>query len=165
MPVVRSQTSRGRSPPKSSLGYRPASMSSTVSRMGRVSPLNGAARRTACSSSPTSQSSIAVIATICWASTSSGFRGIRSCSIWPPRIRWVTTVACTRSPWYLGKNTPRETSPTWWPARPVRCRPLATDGGDSTWMTRSTAPMSMPSSRLEVATTAGRWPAFSASSI
>ena len=56
-------------------------------------------------------------------------------------------------------------SPTWCPARPVRCRPLATDGGDSTWMTRSTEPMSMPSSRLDVATTAGSRPAFSASSI
>ena len=80
-------------------------------------------------------------------------------------MRWVTTAAWTRSPWYLGKNTPRETSPTLCPARPVRCRPLATDGGDSTWMTRSTAPMSMPSSRLEVATTAGSRPALSASSI
>ena len=34
----------------------------------------------------------------------------------------------------------------------------ATDGGDSTWTTRSTAPMSMPSSRLLVATTAGQPP-------
>ena len=41
----------------------------------------------------------------------------------------------------------------------------ATLGGDSTWTTRSTAPMSMPSSRLEVATTAGSRPDFSASSI
>ena len=61
--------------------------------------------------------------------------------------------------------TPRETSPTWCPARPTRCSPLATDGGASTWTTRSTAPMSMPSSRLEVATTAGSRPALSASSI
>ena len=37
-------------------------------------------------------------------------------------------------------------------------------GGDSTWMTRSTAPMSMPSSRLEVATTAGSRPALRSSS-
>ena len=112
-----------------------------------------------------SQSSMAVIATICWASTSSGLRGMRSSSIAPSSIRRATTVACTRSPWYLGKITPRETSPTWWPARPVRCSPLATDGGDSTWTTRSTEPMSMPSSRLDVATTAGSRPAFSASSI
>ena len=60
---------------------------------------------------------------------------------------------------------PRETSPTLCPARPTRCSPLATEGGASTWTTRSTAPMSMPSSRLEVATTAGSRPALSASSI
>ncbi len=165
VPVIRSQTSRGRSPANSSLGYRPASMSSTASSTGRVSPANGAARRTVRSSSVTSQSSIAVIATICWASTSSGLRGIRSSSISPPCIRFATTVAWTRSPWYFGKITARDTSPTLCPARPVRCRPLATEGGDSTWMTRSTAPMSMPSSRLDVATTAGSRPAFSASSI
>ena len=36
----------------------------------------------------------------------------------------------------------------------MRCMPLATEGGDSIWMTRSMAPMSMPSSSEEVATTA-----------
>ena len=50
---------------------------------------------------------------------------------------------------------PRETSPTEWPARPMRCMPDATEGGASIWMTRSTAPMSMPSSSDEVATIAG----------
>ena len=34
----------------------------------------------------------------------------------------------------------------------MRCRPLATEPGDSTWITRSTAPMSMPSSSETVAT-------------
>lgn len=82
----------------------------------------------------------------------------------PSRIRSVTTAACTRSPRYLGKTTPVETAPTWCPARPTRCRPEATDGGDSTWITRSTAPMSIPSSRLEVATTAGSRPALRSSS-
>ena len=47
----------------------------------------------------------------------------------------------------------------------MRCRPLATDAGDSTCTTRSMAPMSMPSSRLEVATSAGSLPALRASSI
>jgi hypothetical protein len=60
---------------------------------------------------------------------------------------------------------PRLIAPTWWPARPTRCSPEATDGGDSTCTTRSTAPMSMPSSRLDVATTAGSRPDLSASSI
>ena len=60
---------------------------------------------------------------------------------------------------------PFDGSPTWWPARPMRCRPLATDDGASTCTTRSMAPMSMPSSRLTVATSAGSLPALSASSI
>ena len=164
-PATRSHTTRGFSPANSSPGYRPASMSSTASSTGLVSPLNGAARRTTASSSSTGQSSSAAIATTCWASTSRGLRGIRSSSIARSCIRSATTEAWIRSPAYLGKMTPRETSPTLCPARPTRCRPLATEGGDSTWMTRSTAPMSMPSSRLEVATTAGSRPALSASSI
>ncbi len=95
------------------------------------------------------------MATNCCARTSSGFDGMRSASMAPSRIRSVTTAACTRSPRYFGKTTPVETAPTWCPARPTRWSPEATEGGDSTWTTRSTAPMSMPSSRLEVATTAG----------
>ncbi len=60
---------------------------------------------------------------------------------------------------------PRLISPTWCPARPTRCRPLATDGGDSTWITRSTAPMSIPSSSELVATTHRNRPDFNSSSI
>ena len=82
----------------------------------------------------------------------------------PAFMRSATSAHCTRSPRYLGNSTPRLTAPTWCPARPTRCSPAATVGGDSTWTTRSTAPMSMPSSRLEVATTAGSRPLFSASS-
>ena len=139
-------------------------MSSTASRIPLVSPPNGAALRTVCSSSSTSQSSTAVIATICWASTSSGLCGIFSSSIAPAASvghhRRLDQVALV-----LGKMMPRETSPTLCPARPTRCSPLATEGGASTCTTRSTAPMSMPSSRLDVATTAGSRPALSASSI
>ena len=43
--------------------------------------------------------------------------------------------------------------------------PLATDGGASIWMTRSIAPMSMPSSSEEVATRPRICPALSRSSI
>ena len=46
----------------------------------------------------------------------------------------------------------------------MRCRPRATDLGDSICSTRSTAPMSMPSSSEEVATRHGSAPAFSSSS-
>ena len=57
-----------------------------------------------------------------------------------------------------------DVSPTPCPARPIRCRPRDTDFGDSTWSTRSTAPMSMPSSSDEVATRHGSSPALSSSS-
>ena len=139
-------------------------MSSTAVNADSGSDAKGAARRTSASRSSTCQVSMAVIATSCWARTSSGLAGTFRDSMAPERIRSVTTAACTRSPRYLGNTTPRETAPTWWPARPTRCRPDATDGGDSTWTTRSTAPMSMPSSRLEVATTAGSRPALRSSS-
>ena len=82
----------------------------------------------------------------------------------PPSIRCTLTAQPIRSVRCLGNSTPWEISPTWWPARPMRCSPLATDGGASTWITRSTAPMSMPSSRLEVATTARSRPLFRSSS-
>src|SRR5215212_1133161 len=66
-------------------------------------------------------------------------------SMAPARIRSTTTALSTRSPRNLGKTMPRLTAPTWWPARPIRWRPDATELGASTWMTRSTAPMSIPS--------------------
>ena len=88
----------------------------------------------------------AAIATICWASTSSALRGTTVVSISPSRIRRATTAHSSRSARNFGKIRPRLTSPTEWPARPIRCSPRATDFGDSTWITRSTAPMSIPSS-------------------
>lgn len=139
-------------------------MSSTAVNAESGSDANGAARRASASRSSACQVSIAVIATSCCASTSSGFAGMRSDSIAPTRIRSVTTADCTRSPRYFGNTTPVDTAPTWCPARPTRWSPEATDGGDSTWITRSTAPMSMPSSRLDVATTAGSRPALRSSS-
>src|SRR5450756_2711363 len=140
-------------------------MSRTARRVASPRPVNGAARRTTVLSSSTVQSCIATMATTCWASTSSGLAGTCSSSIAPTRIRPAVTAEGTRSPRWVGKSTPRETAPTWWPARPTRCRPEATDGGAPTWITRSTAPMSMPSSRDDVATTAGRWPDLSSVSV
>ncbi len=63
-----------------------------------------------------------------------------------------------------GKITPSLIAFAWWPPRPIRCRPLATDGGASICTTMSIAPMSMPSSSDEVATSARSAPAFSRSS-
>ena len=117
------------------------------------------------SSSSTLNRSPMVIATSCWARTSSGLRGRTVCSIDPSCMPFTTTAVSRRSPRYLGKITPFDGSPTWCPARPMRWRPRATDVGLSTWITRSTAPMSIPSSRLLVATRAGRRPALSSSSI
>ena len=59
---------------------------------------------------------------------------------------------------------PRLAAPMVCPDRPMRCIPLATDGGASIWMTRSIAPMSMPSSSDEVATSPRMSPALRRSS-
>ena len=64
-----------------------------------------------------------------------------------------------------GRSAPSRRRSSVCPARPTRCRPRATDFGLSTCTTRSTAPMSMPSSSDEVATRHGILPAFSSSSI
>jgi hypothetical protein len=50
-------------------------MSSTPSKARRLKSANGAARLISANSSSTDQVSSPAIATICWASTSSGFRG------------------------------------------------------------------------------------------
>ncbi len=164
-PPTRSHTIRGRSSPNSSLGYRPASRSSTFTSRSSVRSAKLAHRRTNLARSSTEDGPTARWATICWARTSSGLRRYRVDSMSPSCIRRVTTAASTRSPRCLGKMYPRLGSPTWWPARPMRCRPLLTAPGDSTWITRSTAPMSMPSSRLEVATSPRSAPRFSWSSM
>ena len=92
-------------------------------------------------------------------------RGIWVDSMAPSCIRRVTIAHSSRSPRYFGKMTPLLGAPTWCPARPTRWSPRATLVGLSTWITRSTAPMSMPSSRLDVATSAGSRPALSSSSM
>ena len=136
-----------------------------ASKAERGSEANGADRRTVANQSSTSMEPSAVAATVCWARMSSGFAGTKSRSILPASIRSTVMVVCTRSARCLGNSTPWEISPTWCPARPTRCSPLATDGGDSTCTTRSTAPMSMPSSREDVATTQRSRPDFRSSSI
>ena len=139
-------------------------MSSTFSSCARERSEKGYARRTSSCSSSTDTSSSAQIATICCARTSSGFRGMLVSSIAPSRIAFATTADSRRSPRNFGKMRPFETDARSWPARPTRCSPRATDFGLSTWITRSTAPMSIPSSSDEVATRHGICPAFSSSS-
>ena len=96
------------------------------------------------------------IATICCASTSSGLRGTRVSSIAPSLMRCATTARLEQVAAELREDAALRRPPTWWPARPMRWSPRATDVGDSTWITRSTAPMSIPSSSDEVATIAGQ---------
>ena len=140
-------------------------MSSTFSSCARLSSANEWVRSTiAWSASTSTVSAEAAMATTCWASTSSGLRGTTVRSISPSRMRRATTAHSSRSARNLGKMRPLETSPTPCPARPMRCRPAVTDFGDSTCRTRSTAPMSMPSSSEEVATRHGSSPALSCSS-
>ena len=79
--------------------------------------------------------------------------------------RAVTAAHASRSPRNFGKMMPALVSSMRCPARPMRCRPLATEGGASICTTRSMAPMSMPSSSDEVATSPRSRPAFSRSSI
>ena len=86
-------------------------------------------------------------------------------SIAPSRIAFATTAHSSRSARNFGKIRPLDVAPSSCPALPTRWSPRATDFGLSTWITRSTAPMSMPSSRLEVATRHGMRPALRSSSI
>ncbi|CAB4914463.1 unannotated protein [freshwater metagenome] len=72
--VTRSQVSRGRSSAKASEGYRPASMSSTACSAESGSEAKAAERRSTPATSSTVLGSSATMATICWASTSSGLR-------------------------------------------------------------------------------------------
>ena len=107
----------------------------------------------------------AQIATICCASTSSGLRGMHRLLDLPgehPLARRPPTRAGRRGT--SGRCGPSRSAPSSWPARPIRWRPRATDFGYSTWITRSTAPMSMPSSSDEVATRHGISPRLSSSS-
>jgi hypothetical protein len=52
------------------------------------------------------------------------------------------------------------TPPTAWPERPARCRKVAMARGEPSWQTRSTSPMSSPSSSEAVATSTFSSPRF-----
>ena len=93
-------------------------MSRTFSSCSRESSEKGSAPVTRRSTSSTSHSSSAHIETRCWASTSSGFRGITVSSIFPSRIRRATTAHSSRSARNFGKMRPTETSSSVWPGAP-----------------------------------------------
>src|SRR5208282_4762439 len=62
---------------------------------------------------------------------------------------------------FAQKNRPLGTAPRQWPDRPTRCKATAIERGELMWHTRSTVPMSMPSSSEAVATSTFTWPSFS----
>ena len=97
------------------------------------------------------------------ASTSSGLRGIVSVRL---HLVHGTRDGGARDEVApkLWKDDSPLIAPARCPARPTRWSPLATDGGDSICTTRSIAPMSMPSSRADVAASARMRPSFSRSS-
>ena len=93
-------------------------MSSTPSNALRLSSANGAARRIVAKSSSTCHSSMAVMATICCATMSSGLRGYRELSTAPSCIAFATAAQATRSPRNFGKMTPSLTASTLMAAAP-----------------------------------------------
>ena len=75
-------------------------------------------------------------------------------------MAWAMTAASRKSRAWLGNNSPRLGSPTWCPARPMRCSAAAMEGGDCTRATASRVPTSMPISSEFVATMALSSPSF-----
>ena len=61
-----------------------------------------------------------------------------------------------------GNSRPLGVPSTAWPERPTRCRKVAIERGEPSWHTRSTSPISMPSSSEAVATSAFSRPCFEA---
>ena len=103
-------------------------------------------------------------ATICCASTSSGAgRGLIASSS-PRRMLSSSAAHSTRSSRDSGNSRPFGSRPSPWPERPTRCSSAAITRGEPSWHTRSTSPMSMPSSSEDVATSALSSPALSRSS-
>ena len=162
-PRSRFHTTRGRSSANSSDGKRPASRSSVASYAERGRERNGALRLTVSYQPSTSMGPVAQAATVCWARMSSGFWALRSPRSGPP------ASARSRSPCGARHRGASGTAPlAHFPDLMSRSTDALQTGrggrGASTWITRSTAPMSMPSSRLDVATTQRRTPDFSSSS-
>ena len=97
----------------------------------------------------------ATSATICWASTSSG------CMSDVQRIEFAAAHAVEQRGAFdqvvaRQREQPRPSAcrRPQWPERPTRCRNVEIERGEAIWQTRSTSPMSMPSSSDAVATSA-----------
>ena len=77
------------------------------------------------------------------------------------RIERSSAAHSTRSSRDTGNTRPFGVPAIVWPERPTRCSSVAIRCGDPIWQTRSTWPMSMPSSSDAVATSAFSCPDFS----
>ena len=108
------------------------------------------------------QGSHAAAETICWAKTSRGHGGISSASRPPRRMARTRAAHSSNSSRVVANRRPFGilAGSTRCPERPIRCTPTAMERGEPIWQTRSTDPMSMPSSRDAVATTARSSPCF-----
>ena len=131
-----------------------ADISSTASKSARDSARYGHAPRTTSYMSSSRYSAHAVSATICCARTSSGASCVTMASSSPRRTERSSAAHSIRSSRDVGKTRPFGSPPMVCPERPTRCRSVAMRFGDPIWQTRSTCPMSMPSSREAVATSA-----------
>ena len=138
-------------PGAEALGQHAHDGSSNSSRVERRGTARRAAQRDSASSS---HSARATSATICCASTSSGCSGIARRSSSPRRTPSSSAAHSTSSSRDSGNSRPFGVPPTAWPERPTRCRKAAIERGEPSWQTRSTSPMSMPSSSDAVATSA-----------
>ena len=87
--------------------------------------------------------------------------GSSSRSSSPRRTLSSSAAHSTSSSRDSGNSRPLGVPSTAWPERPTRCRKLAIERGEPSWQTRSTSPMSMPSSSEAVATSAFSSPCLS----
>ena len=100
-------------------------------------------------------------ATICCARMSSGASGMIRRSRSPCRIARTSAAHSSRSSRVPAKNRPLGTAPRQWPERPTRCKATAIARGELICTTRSTVPISIPSSSDAVATSTLTLPSFS----
>ena len=102
-------------------------------------------------SASSSHGSAPQAATICCISTSIGASGISSRSSSPARIFRISAACSSRSSRVVAKKRPFGIAPRQCPARPTRCIATATARVVLIWHTRSTSPISIPSSSEAVA--------------
>ena len=156
-------SSRWRSAARRPLGVEKPSavIATTASKSSRRRSRYGQARRVSSNSSASpiaAPSSDAHSATSCCASTSSGASCATMASSSPRRTARIRAAHSTRSSRVSGNTRPFGRPPIVCPDRPTRWMSVAMRWGDPIWHTRSTLPMSMPSSSDAVATSTRSWP-------